>query len=156
MRINSNIAKVITTVIGAGIIYISVHLSLGELTVTQTGIPNNVTDTAIINNLTLVADSIYEPCRRHFGRAIYISSAYRNYAVNNAVGGKLNSQHKKGQALDLVPQYWGGLTNKELFEFIKDSLNFDELIMENGKNGWIHVSFKRFYNRKKYFYLNNQ
>jgi hypothetical protein len=149
MKLGNTIIKRILTGVGAGAIAISAHLTLKELTRTDTGL-TNIPDSIAIENLRAVAKNIYEPCRRHFGRPIYISSAYRSIEVNRAVGGTMNSQHLRGEALDLVPNVWGGLTNEELFCFIRDSLIFDQLIMENG---WVHVSYSRVKNRRQILIL---
>ena len=46
----------------------------------------------------------------------------------------------------------GGATNKEIFDFIKDTLDFDQLIFEFGTKDapdWVHVSYNAGKNRKQ-------
>jgi hypothetical protein len=48
-----------------------------------------------------------------------------------------------GQAMD-IDDVFGHLTNAEMYHFIKDNLDFDQLIWEFGdkKNpNWVHVSY---------------
>ena len=50
-----------------------------------------------------------------------------------------------GQALDIDAHVYGGVTNAELFHYVKDHLVFDQLIWEFGNDeepAWIHVSYK--------------
>jgi hypothetical protein len=45
-----------------------------------------------------------------------------------------------------------GVTNKDIFEYIKNSLNFDQLIYEFGNKenpDWVHVSYKSNGNQRK-------
>jgi len=56
--------------------------------------------------------------------ALKVTSAYRSPAVNAKVGGAKTSQHTQGQAADL--KFDGG--NEVLFNWIKDNLDFDQLI----------------------------
>lgn len=152
MKLSNGIVKAVVSLIAVAVISITAHVTLQEATVTSTGLPNIPDSTAIVN-LTNTCDHIYEPSRAHFNHAIYISSGYRSKAVNKAVGGHLNSQHLSGEAIDLDADKWGGLTNRELFKFIRDSLDYDQLIMEGGSNGWVHASYRKDKNRKQAFYI---
>jgi hypothetical protein len=73
--------------------------------------------------------------------------------LNKAIGGSKNSDHNLGRALDLDQDGRGnGVTNMEVFEFIKDNLEFDQLIYEFGtiKNpDWVHVGYRKGENRKQ-------
>ena len=133
---------------------ISKHLTLAELTTSQTATRLGIVNKApahVIDNLKAVAIKVFEPVREHFKKPIRISSGYRCIALNHAIRGSKNSQHVTGQALDL--QGTNGLTNKEIFNYIKDNLVFDQLINEfpdaNGEPSWVHVSFSRLKNRKQ-------
>jgi hypothetical protein len=99
-----------------------------------------------LENLKKIAEHIFEPIRNHFGVPIYISSGYRSAALNKAIkGSSKTSQHLEGEALDLDQQGKGnGLTNKQVFDFIKDNLNFTQLIFEMGsatEPDWVHVGY---------------
>ena len=93
-------------------------------------------------NLVYLAAFVLEPLRVAMGESIKISSGFRSEALNKAVGGVFNSQHKKGQAADLCID--GDMEKgKRWFEYIKKHLPFDQLIWEHDKSGtyWVHVSY---------------
>lgn len=117
-------------------------------TASRKGINNIITNVEILANCVHTAKTLYEPIRLHFGRAIAISSFYRCDLLNIAVGGSRSSQHMLGEAIDLNANVWGGLSNKDIFEFIRDNLDFDQLINEYNYS-WIHVSTKMTKNRKQ-------
>ncbi len=109
---------------------LSEHLSLSEVTRSETakrrGISNMPTE-AHIANFKLLAENIFEPVRKHFGKPIFISSGYRSKDLNTAIGGALSSQHCSGEAIDIdMDGHNNGVTNKMVFDFIKDNLNFDQ------------------------------
>jgi len=129
------------------------NLSLAEViksgTAKRLGIDNKPTPEHLAN-LLLVAEHVFQPIREHFGKPLYVSSGYRSEALNKAIKGSSRSQHCKGEALDLDAQVYGGFTNKELFEYIKDNLVFDQMIWEFGTDDepdWVHVSYKKGKNR---------
>ena len=123
-------------------------------TATRKGIENKPLDSDILN-MQLVALRVFDVVREHFGKPIRVSSFFRSLNLNSAVGGSRTSQHVKGQAIDM--QGTRGLTNKEIFTYIKDNLDFDQLIWEFGdkKNpAWVHVSYNsRENNRKQTLYI---
>ena len=84
---------------------------------------------------------------------IHISSGYRSKGLNDAVGGSLTSQHCKGEAIDIdMDGSSNGVTNKMVYDYIKDNLVFDQLIWEFGtdKNpDWVHVSYSKTKNKKQ-------
>lgn len=129
---------------------ISTHLSLKEVTnsdrAKRLGIDNTPTAEHLAN-LRLIAEKIFEPIRLHFGKPILISSGYRSKQLNESTpGSSLKSQHSTGEALDLDQDSSNtGITNKMVFDYIKDNLEFDQLIWEygNSKNpDWVHVSYE--------------
>ena len=129
---------------------LSEHLNLNEVTTSGTakrlGIDNTPTPEHLAN-LKLVAEKIFEPIRKHFGKPIKVSSGYRSKALNAAVpGSSLTSQHCSGEALDLDQDgMTTGITNKMVFEYVKNNLNFDQLIWEFGTDSnpdWVHVSWE--------------
>lgn len=129
---------------------LSEHLSLNEVTSSGTakrlGIDNTPT-TEHLNNLKLVAENVFEPIRNHFKKPIKVSSGYRSKALNDATpGSSSTSQHCSGEALDLDQDgMTTGVTNKMVFDYIKDNLNFDQLIWEFGTDSnpdWVHVSWE--------------
>jgi hypothetical protein len=128
---------------------LSEHLSLAEVTKSDTakrrGVSNMPTE-AHIANFKLLAENIFEPIRNHFGKPIFISSGYRSSELNKAIGGAASSQHCQGEAIDIdMDGRPGGVTNKMVFDFIKENLNFDQLIWEFGTDAnpdWVHVSYE--------------
>jgi hypothetical protein len=128
---------------------LSKHLELFEMTRSETakrkGVSNEPTPQHI-ENMKVLAEKIFEPIRRHFNSPIYISSGYRSAALNKIVpGASKTSQHSKGEAMDIDMDNSGSkITNAEIFNWIKDNLNFDQLIAEfkQGNDlGWVHVSY---------------
>jgi hypothetical protein len=128
---------------------ISEHLSLAEVTRSETakrkGVSNMPTE-AHLANFKLLAEKVFEPIRNHFGSPINISSGYRSEALNKAVGGSRSSQHCSGEAIDIdMDGSANGVTNKMVFDYIKDNLEFDQLIWEFGTSSnpaWVHVSYE--------------
>ena len=50
----------------------------------------------------------------------------------------------EGRALDLDADVYGGCTNSQIFNWIKENLEFDQLIWEFGDDDnpdWVHVSY---------------
>ena len=126
---------------------LSNNLSVKEVTKSNTakrfGIDNRPT-IEHLQNLKAIALNIFQPARNHFKKPIFVSSGYRSGDLNEKIGGSKTSQHSKGQALDLDAHTFGGLTNKELFYFISEHLEFDQIIWEFGtyeEPDWVHVSY---------------
>jgi hypothetical protein len=97
-----------------------------------------------IENFKKLAEKVFQPIRDHFAVPIRISSGYRSAALNKAIGGSLSSQHCSGEAID-IDMDGTSITNAQVFNFIKDNLEFDQLIWEFGtdKNpDWVHVSYE--------------
>jgi len=128
---------------------ISEHLDLVEVTRSETakrkGISNMPT-AEHLENFKKLAEHIFEPIRNHFNVPIHISSGYRSKELNTAIGGSLTSQHCSGEAIDIdMDGSANGVTNKMVFEFIKDNLDFDQMIWEFGNSDapdWVHVSYE--------------
>ena len=112
---------------------------------TSTGVANVPTDQEI-EKMKILAEKILQPVRDYMGIPIIINSGFRSAQVNAAVGGSKTSQHCKGEAADLNA---GNRTlNKKMYEFIRDNLEYDQLIIEHGYQ-WIHVSYRENNNRKQ-------
>ena len=122
---------------------LSQHVTIAEFEHTSHNISNKMNDVQIAS-ATLLCTKVFEPLRLYLGRAITISSGYRSPALNRAVGGSATSQHKKAEAMDIKIGAKG-------FHYIKDNLEFDQLIWEFGTDHepqWIHVSYSK-NNRKQ-------
>lgn len=128
---------------------LSKNLTLGEATKSATAIKNGISNKPSgehLSNLIQIATKIFQPVRDHFQKPIIVSSGYRSKALNDLIGGASGSQHSKGEALDLD----GSVDNFLIFEFIKNNLEFDQLIWEFGDDenpDWVHVSYKTENNR---------
>lgn len=125
------------------------YFTIKELIRSNTAISRSIDNTPEqdeIKALTDLVDNVLDPLREWYGKPIIVNSAYRSVALNKAVGGVYSSQHVKGQAADIT----GGSKseNKKLFNYIKDNLDFDQLIDEKNLS-WVHVSFKKNGNRKQ-------
>lgn len=124
---------------------ISKNFRLSEMLVTSTGIANTPSDKEIENMKTL-AVKILQPLREYMNRPVIVTSGYRSYEVNKAVKGSKTSQHMKGEAADISA---GNRTlNKKMYEFIRDNLEFDQLINEYNYQ-WVHVSYTTEHTNRK-------
>ena len=135
---------------------ISPNLSLAEITRSDTAKRQNIDNTPTaehLENFKVLAERVFEPIRSHFNTPIFISSGYRSKALNDFIGGSLSSQHCKGQAIDIdIDGSKGDVTNRMVFDYIKNKLDFDQLIWEFGTDfnpDWVHVSFVKSGNRKQ-------
>ena len=124
---------------------VTMHFTIEELYASDTakrlGIDNKPSVQQMIN-LVYLAAYVLEPLRVAMDEPIKIGSGFRCKALNKAVGGVYNSQHLKGQAVDLCID--GDIAKgKKWFNYIKDHLPFDQLIWEHNSKGsyWVHVSF---------------
>lgn len=135
---------------------LSQYVSLSEVTksdtATKRGIDNSPTPEHL-ENLKVICTEVFDKVREHFGVPIFISSGYRSAALNKAIGGSSTSDHNLGKALDLDQDFKGnGVTNKQVFDYIKQNLDFDQLIWEFGSNDnpdWVHVGYRKGANRKQ-------
>ena len=135
---------------------ISPNLSLAEITRSDTAKRHGIDNTPTaehLENFKLLADKVFEPIREHFKTPIFISSGYRSKALNSFIKGSLSSQHCTGQAIDIdMDGSNGEVTNRMVFDFIKNKLDFDQLIWEMGTDfnpDWVHVSYVKGKNRKQ-------
>lgn len=124
---------------------ISKHISYKEAVRSDTATRNRIRNEPNDEQLAVmkeVAKKLFEPLRLHFDTPIRINSFFRSAALNKRIGGSGNSQHCKGEAIDMDAT--GEVTNKQLFDYIKDNLEFDQLIWEFGTTkepDWVHVSY---------------
>ena len=105
---------------------------------------DNTPDEWATENLKKVAEHIFQPLRDHFGVPVYVSSGYRSPDLNRAIGGSKRSQHMEGRALDLDADVFGDISNAEIFHYIRECLEFDQVVWEFGDEdnpSWVHVSY---------------
>lgn len=117
---------------------LSPHFTLRELTASATADAQglvNMPSAAQLLALRNLCVNILEPVRARFG-AVRITSGLRLFTPK--------SQHGKGEAADFeVP----GVANMTVARWIRDTLDFDQLILEawnpgDPNAGWIHCSWR--------------
>ena len=125
---------------------ISKHISYKEgvysITAIRKGI-NNEPNKKQLSNMKLIAEKIFEPLRSYVGGPIKINSFFRCPDLNKSIGGSSKSQHCHGQAIDIDDTY-GKMSNSDMYEWIKENLDFDQMIWEFGDDNnpaWVHVSY---------------
>jgi len=125
---------------------ISKHISEREGVYSTTAMRKgivNIPEMQELNNMKLLAEKVFEPLREWVGGPIRVNSFFRCVELNKAIGGSSKSQHCKGQAID-IDDTRCHKTNAEMFQFIKDELEFDQMIWEFGDDdnpNWVHVSY---------------
>jgi len=125
---------------------ISKHISMKEAVYSNTAIRRGIDNTPgeyELQNMELLARKVFEPLREHVGKPIKINSFYRSIELNQAIGGSSKSQHCEGRAIDIDDTY-GHMSNADMYAFIKENLDFDQMIWEFGTEenpNWVHVSY---------------
>ena len=125
---------------------ISKHISYKEGVYSNTALRRgieNKPNKEQLANMKLIAEKIFEPLRSYVSGPIKINSFFRCPELNTAIGGSKTSQHCKGQAMD-IDDTFGKATNAEMYRWIKDNLDFDQMIWEFGDDdnpAWVHVSY---------------
>ena len=119
------------------------YFTINELTRTSTGLDNTPSKDEL-TNLEYLVNNVLDKVREIYGKPIKVNSGYRSKLVNKKVGGASNSQHTKGEAVDIT----GGnkTENKVIYEIIKNLGKYDQLINEYDYS-WIHISYKNGNNR---------
>ena len=131
---------------------LSENFTLQEFTKSQTAIRQGLDNTPGEEHLYNAKElfvKVVQPVRDNFG-VTEINSGYRGPALNEAVGGSSKSQHCKGQAVDIECP---GTPNYDVANWIKENLDFDQLILEFytpgiPDSGWVHVSYNHEGNRQ--------
>jgi zinc D-Ala-D-Ala carboxypeptidase len=126
---------------------LSANFSLNELTKSDTATRHDIDNTPtmqVIENLQDLVDNVLQPLREKFGPVV-VTSGYRSPAVNTKIGGSTTSDHCHGYAADFEVL---GMDNRELALYIRDSLQFKQLILEFYRDGvpdsgWVHCSFQK-------------
>jgi zinc D-Ala-D-Ala carboxypeptidase len=130
------------------------NFTLAEMTKSETALRlgmDNTPGEQEISALKLLAERVLQPVRDHFGKGVKVNSGFRHPEVNAKVGGSKTSDHCRGQAADIeIP----GVANAELAEWIRDNLEFRQLILEYYQigvpdSGWVHVSYVPEDNKKQ-------
>ena len=125
---------------------ISKHISYKEGVYSRTAMRRSIKNNPNaeqMENMISIAEEVFEPLRMWVGGPIKINSFFRSPELNKAIGGSGKSQHCHGQAIDLDDTF-GRATNAEMYKFIKENLDFDQIIWEFGDDtnpDWVHVSY---------------
>lgn len=134
---------------------LSQHFDLSEFTRSESAKREGLDNTPTaehLENIKILCEKVLEPIRLRFG-SINISSGYRGKLLNHFIGGAVNSDHCVGRAADIdMDDVATGVTNTEIFNYIKDNLDYDQLIWEFGnkeKPDWVHVGYRLNENRKQ-------
>lgn len=122
---------------------LSENFRLEEFTTSPTAIANgydNRASVAVVANLKALCENVLQPLRNHFNKPVKITSGYRCLALNRKLNSKDSSQHRTGNAADLIIP---GVPLQEVFDYIRTTLPYDQLLLETNKKGsqWIHVSY---------------
>lgn len=134
---------------------ISDNISYTEATKSVTAIKYNIDNTPdkeTLERMKYVAKNVFEPLRKHFGVPIAVTSFYRSSKLNKKIGGSSTSEHVYGSAMDIDADVFGMITNKDIFDYIKNNLSFNQLIWEFGTDkepAWVHVSSKKSGNKNE-------
>ena len=136
---------------------LTANITLDELTKSQVaerkGINNNPNPQQI-ENLKALATNILQPVRSHYDKPLIISSGIPLCtAVPRDIGSSVNSQHVADNSAAAADFEIPGVDNRELAKWIKNELEFDQLILEfyrdnEPSSGWIHCSYSTNSNRK--------
>ena len=113
-----------------------------SITANRLGLENKPNEEQLANMKT-VAEKVFQPLRNWVGGPIKINSFFRSPELNKKIGGSKTSQHCKGQAIDFDDNF-GHKTNAEMYHYIKDNLDFDQIIWEFGSDdnpNWVHISY---------------
>lgn len=119
---------------------LSAHVTLAEFTYSDTAVKHGIKNdmnASQIATAKLLCENVFEPLRIYLNTPININSGFRSLQLNKLTKGSTTSQHAKGEAIDVNIGAKG-------FNFIKDKLDFDQLIWEFGNDEnpqWVHVSY---------------
>ena len=104
----------------------------------------NAPDAKSLDNLKRLCEDVLEPLRMKWGRPVIVNSAYRSQAVNKAVGGAKNSDHRFGAAADIRTLSNTREENEKLFKLAVRMANDGEIecrqIIDEYGYQWLHLS----------------
>lgn len=128
---------------------LSTNFTLGEMIASDTAKKKGIDNTptlADIYHMEELCKYLLQPIRDAWGKPIKITSGYRCYKLNKAVGGSNTSVHMRGWGADIKPTS-GTIKEFEdfLIQFFKDhpEIRFDQCIREkSGSTKWVHLGYK--------------
>ena len=96
-------------------------------------------------NMVRAYNDFYVPICNQFGK-LPVTSFFRSAEVNKAVGGSKTSAHMSGLAIDIDCDGLRSVSNKDLYQWVRKNLKFDQVITEfpdkNGNPSWIHIAHR--------------
>lgn len=124
--------------------YLTLEEAIKSPTALRLGIDNNPNEEET-KRMKHVAVNIFDKVREYIRGPLYASSFFRSKELNDAVpGSSKTSQHMLAEAVDMDADVFNVSSNVEIFYFIKDHLEFDQLIAEfpnkDGDFAWVHCS----------------
>lgn len=118
---------------------VSENFTLAEFERSQTAARNGIDNSVpaeYLGNITTLCETLLQPLRDAFG-PVFVTSGYRCPELNRAVGGSSGSQHKYGQAADIVLA--ADMTPLEVCQWFRDNdMPYWQNIHEFGE--WTHIS----------------
>ncbi len=96
----------------------------------------------VMENLKALCACVLEPLRRRVGRVI-VTSGYRSPVLNKAIHGAFDSQHLRGEAVDI---HVTGAEMCRKYAAVLRQTDFDQMILEPLEatcKRWIHISYRR-------------
>lgn len=128
---------------------VSKYLSYKEATKSYTAAKRGINNTPSKEQLQRIINwgrYIFDPIRSFIGAPLGCRSIFRAPKLNKIIGGSDGSQHQalKGAAGDIDTDIYDNGTNEQVFNFVKDHLSFDQMIIEGLQDGgiqWVHISF---------------
>ena len=127
---------------------LSENFTLAEMIASDTAKKLKIDNTPTllaISHMEELCQNLLQPIRNAYGKPIKITSGYRCYRLNRAVGGSPTSAHPMGYAADLKPTS-GSYSDFEKFvvQFLKENdIPFDQCIREkSGNTKWLHIGYK--------------
>jgi len=133
---------------------LSENFSLNEFTKSDTAVRKGIDNTPNddhLKSMKALCENVLQKVRIHFGKSVRITSGYRSPELCEAIGSSARSQHAQGEAADFEIT---GIDNKDLAIWIRDNVDFDQLILEfytegDPNSGWVHCSYDMKHNRKE-------
>ena len=135
---------------------LSENFTLGEMIASDTAKKKGIDNTptlADIYHMEELCKNLLQPIRDAWGKPIKVTSGFRSWKLNRALGGSPTSVHPRGWAADLKPAS-GSYEEFEKFviNFLLEhpEIGFDQAIREqSGKSKWLHVGYKNNLGRQR-------
>lgn len=126
---------------------ISLNVLKNEVTTSTSSVRMNLSNEpseTVMASIRSLCNNIYEPVFSGNSKSkVRILNCYINEDLCVATGLNRSCQYAKGQAMDLDGSL-GGMTTVDIFNYIKEKLDFDVLVWEFGDStspDWVRVSY---------------